>query len=132
VFRYLVTVIAGPGQGFEAGIESLAILRFYGGCKTVQRLVDHRYVFDFRSVRTVGLQVIQRLFNLVYFKVRQFPVIAIAGKPEFGVVDLDAAHEFSESRLISAMQLLLQGVNLYLEGMVIRHGLAGNSKYKWK
>jgi hypothetical protein len=74
---------------------------------TVHRLIHHVYIFCFGSVGTIFFYSRQCFFHFIHFKVSQFPVLILSCKPEFGMVNLYALHEFAQSWFIRISNLLL-------------------------
>ena len=55
--------------------------------------------------------------DLMNFKVCQLPILILPRKPEFGMMGLDAAHEFAKPRLIGIGKFFLQAGDPDLQGV---------------
>ena len=103
----MVAVVACAGQEEKAVVENGRLLKLNSMGDAVQSRVEHLHHLRFFSVGLVLLDILHCFQHFVDFKVGQFPVLILPGKPKFGMMYLYAAHEFSEARFVSASQFSL-------------------------
>src|SRR5215469_14708939 len=95
-----MTTIAGIREQYKTVFKRLDIFLLNRIYYTVDRRVDHSNRFDFRPVLAEFIDIIQRLFYLMNFKIGKCPVLILPGKPQLGMMQLYAEHKFSKARFI--------------------------------
>ena len=69
-------------------------------------------------------------FDFIHLKIRKFPIVVLSCEPKLAVMNLDAAHKFSEPRFVRVGKLSFQAVNTAFQQLCIFIRLATTEKYK--
>lgn len=127
--RGLVTAVAGVGQQHKTVLKQDRVFLLNRIVDAVDGRIDHPDHLRFFSLGLILLNGRHGFHDFMHLKVGEFPVLVLAGKPELGMVGLNACHKFSETWFVSIGQFHFQAVNTVLQNPLRAGGLvAGHEK----
>lgn len=120
-----VARIGESGKAFHKKVHIVPVDR---GAERIERGGKQGERFRFFPFFLVFLYGVDRFAYLTQFETGKVPVTVLSGKPELGVVNLYAGHEFAESRFVAVCRLHLKVIDLFLKLMDFRRVAAGSKQ----
>jgi len=125
-----MTAVASVRQENVTVPEHCGVFLPNGHINAVQGSFEHTDLFAFFSFGLISFNCFNCFFDFVHLKIRKLPIVVLSCEPELVVMNLDAAHEFSESRFVSVRKFAFQAVDTLLQWLSVVGPLIAVKKYQ--